>query len=322
MNAPARLGLYAFFLAIVFGVAAVAAGAIVPQSTVDAWTRDVDANSHGGHDDNDAPDRPAAGDALGLGLASGDYRLSAVAAPHRASVGGELSLVVTGPDGRPVTAFQPEHEKELHLIVVRSDGQQFRHVHPERAADGTWSLPWSWDEAGTYRVYADFTPAASGKNLTLSSTLHVEGDYRPVPARPTRSVSVDGYDVAVQGDLVAGGDSTLTMRVTRGGRPVTALQPYLGAFGHLVALREGDLAYLHVHPHGDEPKAGETSGPEIAFTASAPTPGRYLLYLDFRVGGRVRTAPLVLDATGPASTNGAGAAEHTSDEGDDDGHDD
>ena len=34
---------------------------------------------------------------------------------------------------------------------------------------------------------------------------------------------------------------------------MTDLQPYLGAYGHLVALRDGDLAYLHVHPgeHGD-----------------------------------------------------------------------
>lgn len=43
-------------------------------------------------------------------------------------------------------------------------------------------------------------------------------------------------------------------------------------------------------PHGQEPQAGEASGPEIVFEATAPTPGRYLLYLDFQVvpAGKVR----------------------------------
>ena len=93
------------------------------------------------------------------------------------------------------------------------------------------------------------------------------------------------------------------MTITSDGEPVTELEPYLGAFGHLVALREGDLAYLHVHPHGEEPQPGQTSGPEIVFEATAPTPGRYLLYLDFQVVGQVHTAPLVLDTTGDAGAD-------------------
>jgi hypothetical protein len=84
------------------------------------------------------------------------------------------------------------------------------------------------------------------------------------------------------------------------------LQPYLGAFGHLVVLRQGDLAYLHVHPMGAEPGPGATSGPTIDFMSSAPTAGRYLLYLDFKVDGRVHTARFVLDA-GPAPAAGPSA---------------
>src|SRR5699024_11235811 len=66
----------------------------------------------------------------------------------------------------------------------------------------------------------------------------------PVPTRRSSDL--------VEGDLTAGEASQLTMTVTRDGEPVTELEPYLGAFGHLVALRDGDLAYLHVHPHEDE----------------------------------------------------------------------
>ncbi len=91
----------------------------------------------------------------------------------------------------------------------------------------------------------------------------------------------------------------LTLRVSRDGQPVTDLEPYLGAYGHLVALREGDLAYLHVHP-GGEPSDGQTlPGPDIEFGAEVPSAGGYHLYLDFKHAGVVRTAQFTLDATSP-----------------------
>ena len=101
-------------------------------------------------------------------------------------------------------------------------------------------------------------------------------------------------------------------------RRVALVEPYLGAFGHLVALRDGDLAYLHVHPHGDAPTAGQTSEPDIVFEAIAPTPGRYLLFLDFQVDGQVHTAPLVLDTAG----TGEGGSMSTDDGPDEDEHED
>src|SRR5699024_680787 len=103
---------------------------------------------------------------------------------------------------------------------------------------------------------------------------------------------------------------------TLNGEPVTELEPYLGAFGHLVALRQGDLAYLHVHPHGEAPQAGETSGPQVPFEATAPTPGRYLLFFDCQVDGQVYTAPLVSETTSAGSDDGGGRDDGG--EGDDD----
>lgn len=296
MRAPARLGLYGVGLIAVFAVAFATASTVVPDDAAEGWTQDTE--GHGGHDAPASHDGSDAHEtAPGLGLAQDGYRLAEVTSPGTVGEEGELSLVVIDPQGEPVTDFDVEHEKELHLIVVRADGQLFRHVHPERAEDGTWSLPWEWTAGGTYRVIADFVPAATGDGLTLSTTTQVAGDYSPAPAQPTASTTVDGYTVEVAGELVAGESTELTMTVTRDGEAVTDLEPYLGAFGHLVALREGDLAYLHVHPHGDVPETGETSGPEIVFEATAPTPGRYLLYLDVRIGGEVRTASLVIDTT-------------------------
>lgn len=312
MKAPARLGLYGLVLVAVFAVAAFTANAVVPESTVQAWAEDTESTTHQGHeeggedmDSTGHEGHDAGAGSLGLGIAQDGYQLTAVTAPDALGADGELSLTVTGPDGKPVTDYELEHEKELHLIVVRADGTHFRHVHPERGADGAWSIPWQWEAAGTYRVFADFVPAELGEGITLSTAVQVPGDYDPAVAEPVTETTVEGFDVTVEGDLVAGSASELTMTVTRDGEPVTALEPYLGAFGHLVALRDGDLAYLHVHPHGDAPKAGETSGPQIVFEATAPTPGRYLLYLDFQVDGQVHTAPLVID-----STTGGAEGEH------------
>ena len=207
-----------------------------------------------------------------------------------------LSFRLTGPDGRPVTDYTTSHDKDLHLIVVRSDGSRFRHVHPTTDGNGTWSLPWQWAATGSYRVFADFVPTATGEPLTLTSSVDVAGTFVPVAlAEDTDTAPVDGFTVTVDGMLRAGQESTLTFTVARDGDPVTTLQPYLGAAGHLVALRAGDLAYLHVHPMGEEPAAA--SGPDIAFVAQAPSPGRYLLYLDFQVDGQVHTAAFTVTAS-------------------------
>ncbi|GGJ27025.1 hypothetical protein GCM10010121_042800 [Streptomyces brasiliensis] len=81
------------------------------------------------------------------------------------------------------------------------------------------------------------------------------------------------------------------------------LEPYLQAYGHLVALRSGDLAYLHVHPNG-EPGDGTTHpGPDVSFTATAPSAGTYRLFLGFRHDGRVRTAAFTVRTDAPADAS-------------------
>lgn len=320
MNAPTRLGLFGLALAVVFALAAVTARAVVPEETARAWAQE--STTHGG--EHASPTDDGTGDAAGdhsahddaaapagLALEQDGYRLTGVSAPTEVDEHGRLELTVTDADGDPVTDYSVEHEEELHLVVVRSDGQHFRHVHPQRAADGTWSLPWTWQAAGTYRLYADTTPADADEGVTLTSTVDVAGDLTPTASQPTRTTSVDGLDVSVEGDLVPGEESRLTLRVERDGEPVTTIEPYLGAAGHLVALREGDLAYLHVHPEGEAPTAAKPGGPEIDFVTTAPTPGRYLLYLDVKVDGQVHTAPLVVDTAG-SSPEGSTANPSTS----------
>ncbi len=165
---------------------------------------------------------------------------------------------------------------------VRGFAEQ--HLHPVMDAEGTWTTPLVLPGPWNYRVFADF--AAGGEALTLGKDLTIPGDYEPAPLPdPTDTVRVEGYEVSLDLGDAPGGGNLLTFRVSRDGRPVEDLEPYLGALGHLVALREGDLAFLHVHP---EDHAG-AAGPEIAFHAKFPSEGRYRLFLQFAHGGGVRT---------------------------------
>ena len=296
MKPPARLASFGVGLAAVFIAAFLIGGTAIPRQFASSWAIAVRDNI-AGH-----PGHPAES-VRGVSLSVGDLMLSAVTAPTTVGVKGVLSFRIQTVAGVPVINFDTENTKQLHLIVVRSDGTEFRHVHPTMNAEGQWSIPWAWDAAGPYRIFADFVPATgmlNGKNTVLSDTIDVGGDvtlHRPWTPSPVSQV--DGFTVTIDGSLTAGAASTLTATITRAGQPVTDVQPYLGNYGHLVILREGDLAYLHTQPLGAEAgpsEAGSLSGPQISFMAEPPTPGRYRLYLDFQVDGHVHTAQFVVDA--------------------------
>ena len=210
--------------------------------------------------------------------------------------------------GDPVTRYVPNHEKDLHLIAVRRDSTGFQHLHPTLDDSGTWSAQVDLT-AGTWRVFADVQPEGTDEPMTLGTDAHVAGEFAPEPVpAPGRTATVGDYTVTLDGDLAPGKARDLSLRVTRDGKPVTDLDPYLGAYGHLVALRSGDLGYLHVHPEGEPGDGATRPGPEIAFTTTAPSTGTYRLYLDFKHEGTVRTA----EFTVAASTAASGAPAPTS----------
>ncbi|WP_107103698.1 MULTISPECIES: hypothetical protein [unclassified Streptomyces] len=224
-----------------------------------------------------------------------------------------VTFRVTGPDGRPVTEFTPEHEKKLHFIAVRRDTAGFQHVHPVMDEKGTWSVDLAL-EPGDWRFFADVHPVGHDGTMTLGIDVAVAGAYDPKPLpEATGTARIGEYTVTLDGELLPGEASALTLTVSRNDRPVTDLQPYLAAYGHLVALRVGDLGYLHVHPEG-EPGDGTTGpGPEIAFMAVAPSAGTYRLYLDFQHEDVVRTAEFTVRTTASTSrpdTPSPAAPEH------------
>ncbi|HEV2814387.1 MAG TPA: hypothetical protein VGW10_14120 [Solirubrobacteraceae bacterium] len=268
MNAPTRLAAFAATLALISGGAALAGGAIDP---------DRDADAPAGKDEHavktTTPHAEETHPVRGLAVAEDDLRVVVDDPELTRGRSERLAFRIVDARGATVKDFDVAHEKRMHLIVVRRDLTGFQHLHPEQAADGTWTTDVRLDDAGSYRLFADF--ARDGSPHTLASDLRVDGDadLRPLPAPATTAVSDGGYDVRLERD-----GSLVRFAISRDGTPIET-EPYLGAGGHLVALREGDLAFLHVHPEEDG----------VSFETELPTAGRYRLFLQFQHEGRVQT---------------------------------
>ena len=328
MNVPTKLGAYALGLVAVFGAAAgigTAVGPVGPAAATHASAppKDATTDSHTESPmDSTQPQAPAAtGEHLpgGLLISKNGYTLD-VADRLPAGAATAVTFRILGPNGRPVTAYDTAHEEDLHLIAVRRDLTGYQHVHPELAADGTWSIPLELT-AGQWRLFADFDPAGPDPALVLGADVAVAGDYTPQPLpEPSTTAEVDGYTITLDGQLVPGRESQLALSVSRDGHPVSDLQPYLGAYGHLVALRDGDLAYLHVHPAGEPGDGTTTPGPDVTFYATAPSAGDYRLFLDFRHDDAVRTAEVTVRAGASAGATGSTGTRDSTERHVDDGH--
>ena len=294
VNTGAKVGIFVAGLCAVFG-AAIAIGNVV--GPVDSEPAAMD---HAKDDMKDMPGMSDAADTVpgGLQVADNGYCLVLDRPRQQPSDDATVTFRILGPDGEPLTDYATLHDKKLHFIVAKRDLSGFQHVHPTIDEHGTWTAQLAL-EPGQWRTFADFDPAGKDPQLTLGADLSVAGDVAPKPLpQPSRTATVGDYTVTLDGDVKAGGDSELTLTVAKDGTPVTDLQPYLAAYGHLVALRAGDLAYLHVHPDG-EPGDGRTKpGPGITFHASFPSEGSYRLYLDFKHGDVVRTAEFTVEAAG------------------------
>lgn len=286
MNTGSRLAIFAAAVAVAVGTGALAGAAIDPIHEPPGQDEhneiSTSADTMASHE-GDAAAEPA-----GLAIADGTLRLDVDQTTFAAGVPTEWRFRILDTGGDVVTDFDPEQGGvEAHLIVVSRDLAQFDHLHPTMAADGTWSTALTLPAPGAFRAFVDVS--VSDEPHTLGIDLDVPGTYAPAALPgPSPSATIDGYDVGLHGDVIAGDESDLSFSVSKDGDAVE-LEPYLDAAGHLVALRAGDLAYLHTHPSPtDEPG-------RIPMATTFPSPGNYRLFLQFQHDGVVRTAAFTVE---------------------------
>ena len=240
-------------------------------------------HDHGGHgigNDDDHGRGPG-----GLAVASQGYVLRPRTTRFTAGEFETFRFTVFADNGAPVTDFAQRGDRQMNLLVVRRDMSGYQHLYPIMDSDDTWTVPLQLAEPGSYRAIAEFLPGTAATPVTLGVDLEAPGLVEPAPISKVSTIAeVEGYTVIWTGDLVSGSVSRIWMHVMRDNVPVTDLDPFLGGAGHMVILREGDLAYLHVHP-----VAGPRQDTAIDFDADVPTAGYYRMFLDFQHHGQVRT---------------------------------
>ena len=232
--------------------------------------------------------------ATGTTVSAGGYTLQPERRTQPAGTSADYRFRIVGADRQAATRFAVVHDKPLHMIVVARDLSGYQHLHPTMAPDGTWSVPLKLARAGGYRVYADFSVTAADGTplpLVLGVDHQVPGAHTPVALPPVAAQATAGqFAVSMEGTPTVGATAPMFFRVSRAGAPgPSQLERYLGAYGHLVVVREGDLGYVHVHPEA------ELVDGAVKFWLTAPSAGRYRAFFDFQVGGEVYTAEYTME---------------------------
>ncbi|GAA0363523.1 hypothetical protein GCM10009541_02220 [Micromonospora gifhornensis] len=228
----------------------------------------------------------------GAWVSAAGYTMQPVQRSQPPGVRVDYQFRIVDGNRQPATDFAVVHDEPLHLIVVGRDLSGYQHLHPSMSPDGVWTVPLELPRAGDYRLYADFSvTTADGRQLPLVLGVdhHVPGVYTPaqLPA-PEPKATAGPYTVSMEGTPTIGLSAPIVLRVAGASGPVQ-LEPYLGAYGHLVVVREGDLGYVHVHP---EPELADGA---VTFWLTVPSVGRYRAFFDFQVDGKVHTADYTLD---------------------------
>jgi hypothetical protein len=196
-----------------------------------------------------------------------------------------LALTVEHPrTGTRVKEFEMVHDRLHHLFVVNQDLEFFAHEHPRLGRDGVFHLELTLPRPGMYRLLSDFYPRHGTPQL-IENTLIVGGPSEAAPRwdselRPKRAANLEVSLATEPARPIAGTRTRLQFRVD----PADGLEPYLGAWGHLLAVSEDLVDMIHSHPFLAD------GGPRLQFNVILPRPARYRIWAQFQRERVVNTA--------------------------------
>ena len=215
-----------------------------------------------------------------------------------------FTLTLKTASGKPVAAedLLVAHTRKLHLLIVDPWMDDYQHVHPEPGRTrGEWTFAFTPKREGRYRVFSDFTPAATGRGLYAFADVPV--GRAGLPAGFTMVMQhddawvadLDGYHFALTPAAIPIRErlpADLKLTITRVGGGAVPLEPVMGAFAHLVAFDEARSGFAHLHPmEADLLKRPDAAQPALNFKLTIPRAGRYVIWAQVNLGGREVFAP-------------------------------
>lgn len=243
----------------------------------------------------------------------------------------ELSFTVKNDKGEIVKDLPKVHEKPMHLLIVSDDLAEYYHVHPDPQADGSYKVPFTFQNGGNFKLYADFTPKDSAQ-VVENFMLKVSGNERAkveLKADEKFEKTIDGLKFVMKpdADLVAGKELMLNFSVfdEKTNKPVTDLEKYLGEYAHFVIISQDLQKFVHAHPmskeehsegshdmskmndpnqkmdeskphtHDDKTDTKGVSPSEVSAHTSFPQTGLFKIFAQFQRAGKVITVPFVVN---------------------------
>ena len=274
--------------ALAVAIAVALAGAVLAGCSSDGSDQDGQVEQGHTHAPGQGHTSLAVGD--GTRVSEVGYSLAGLQVRERGDGIGEVRFRIDDYEGEPVTDYVEELTKELHLYLVNDDLTVFRHLHPTRDADGTWTAPFDVPDAGGYRVVTEFVAVDEGGNgdhVVLGRPLALPAGDPGDTAAEDEGVSVSVSEAPTTGP---NGELRLVVRDAEG-RPVE-LGTYLGAYAHVTGFHRETGAMVHLHPLA-APEVTE-AGSELTFHAEIRDPGDYRLFAQVRVDGFLHTVPVEL----------------------------
>lgn len=203
--------------------------------------------------------------------------------------------------GEVIKNFSINQEKIMHLIIISDDLKYFDHVHPDYK-DGIFSINYKFVNSGNYHLYADFKPEGMSEQYYPFNMVVGSGGGTVSKTKPefTTETVVGGIKAQIllpknmnAKDLNAGTEIIgLKLTNDKTGEDLKNIEPYLGAFGHLIMVNTVNYEYVHIHPkQAYTPIPGETAGPIVQFSPlgiyNKVNPGTYKLFAQFQIDGKM-----------------------------------
>lgn len=184
------------------------------------------------------------------------------------------------------------HTRRLHLLIVDPTLNDYQHLHPEPGArPGEWRFAFTPRGSGRYRVFADFTPAATSRGLYAAVDLEVQLS-RPMLTRRESATTVERQGVRFElqpqpvQPLRAGEALKLRFSAVRADGGAVVLEPVMGAFAHLVAFDRERSGFAHLHPvESDLAAKPDARRPELHFKLTIPRAGPYTIWAQVNLAG-------------------------------------
>jgi P-type Cu+ transporter len=259
----------------------------------------------------------------------GEMAMGPAVAPEEAGIAVEMRVTPGSPvparpvelgyrvsdveSGEAITGLPVNHERQMHLISVSKDLEDFQHIHPKPGPGGDFAVTTEFSEEGDYVLYDEFE--YEGQTVLDRRELAVgDGGGEASLSPDMKPKTVGGLTVSLDapGRIRAGEEVAFTYTVEKDGLPADDLEPYLGAAAHVAIVSEDTRKFVHTHGedvasggktagdhghgggHGDHGE-GQTFGPRIAFTHTFQEPGLYKIWAQFDYHGDIATVPFVVE---------------------------